>query len=241
MDDERLWSLQAGRALMNPTTAGHVLEAGRLAEISSTDLVLDLGSGNGSVLCMLADAFGCRGLGIDSRPEAVDTARALARERGLDDRVAFRCDDAARPSTPVPAPSVALCLGAASAFGGIDGALVGLRAVLGDGGRAVLGERYWRVERVPPEFARSVPDCVTEYELLAIARGYGFSLTGIVRSGEAEFDAYESAIWAGCRAALAREPYDDEVREYLDRIQEEYLGYGREYVGWAMYVLVPPP
>lgn len=241
MDDARLWGLQAGRALMNPTTAGHVLSAGRLAGISSTDLVLDLGSGNGTVLCMLADAFGCRGLGIDSRPEAVDAAQALARARGLGDRVAFRCDDAASLPPPSPAPSVALCLGAASAFGGIDGAVAGLRAVLGDGGRAVLGERYWRVERVPPEFARSVPDCVTEYELLAIARGYGFSLAGIVRSGEAEFDAYESAIWAGCREALARHPEDDEVRGYLDRIQEEYLGYGREYVGWAMYVLVGPP
>ena len=241
MDDARLWELQAGLALMNPTTPDRVLAAGRLAGISPPDLVLDLGSGNGTVLCTLADAFGCRGLGIEHRPASVDAARALARERGLEDRVTFRCADATCLAPLVPAPSVALCLGAASAFGGIDGAVAGLSAVLGDGGRAVLGERYWRTERVPPEFARGLPDCVTEYELLAIARAYGFSLAGIVRSGEAEFDAYESAIWAGCRAALASEPKDDEVREYLDRIQEEYLGYGREYVGWAMYVLVGPP
>ena len=237
MDDARLWELQADCALMNPTTPDRVLAAARLAGISAEDLVLDLGCGNGTVLALLADAFGCRGLGIDCRPEAILAARALARTRGLEGRVAFRCDDAASPADPVPGATVALCLGTASAFGGIEGAVSALRASLNDDGRAVLGERYWRTERVPPEFARDFADCVTEYELLGIVREHGFSLAGIVRSGEVEFDAYEGSIWSACRSALERDPTDDEVRTYLSRIQDEYLGYGREYVGWAMYVL----
>ncbi len=237
MDDARLWSLQADLPLMNPTTPGRVLAAGHLAGASPGDLVLDLGCGNGTVLALLAEAFGCRGLGIDSRPEAIAAARALARERGLGDRVEFRCDDIAHPAEAFPKASIALCLGAASAFGGIEGAMSALRAVLADDGRAVLGERYWRTERVPPEFARDFDDCVTEYELLGIVREHGLSLAGIVRSGEAEFDAYEGALWSACRQALARDPADVEVREYLARLQEEYLGYGREFVGWAMYVL----
>jgi SAM-dependent methyltransferase len=240
MDDARLWELQAGLALMNPTTPDRVLAAARLAGVSAADLVLDLGCGNGTVLALLADAFNCRGVGIDCRPEAVTAARALVRSRGLEDRVAFRCADAALAASAAEGTTVALCLGAASAFGGIEGAAGALRASLGDGGRAILGERYWRTERVPPEFARDFSDCVTEYELLGIVREHGFSLAGIVRSGEAEFDAYEGAIWAGCRSALARDPGDAEVRAYLSRIQDEYLGYGREYVGWAMYVLSGP-
>jgi len=237
MDDARLWELQADLALMNPTTPDRVLAAARLAGVSDADLVLDLGCGNGFVLALLADAFGCQGLGIDCRPEAIQAARALARTRGLEGRVAFRCDDAASPADPVHDATVALCLGAASAFGGIEGAVSALRASLGDGGRAVLGERYWRTERVPPEFARDFADCVTEYELLGIVREHGFFLQGIVRSSEAEFDAYEGAIWGACRSALERNPGDDETRVYLSRIQDEYLGYGREYVGWAMYIL----
>ncbi len=85
-----------------------------------------------------------------------------------------------------------------------------------------------------------MPTASTEYQLLGIVREHGFSLAGIVRSGEAEFDTYEEAIWSACRSALARDPGDDEVRAYLSRIQDEYLGYGREYVGWAMYVLSGP-
>ncbi|MEN6518345.1 MAG: methyltransferase domain-containing protein [Methanospirillum sp.] len=240
MDEMRRWELQADLTLMNPTTPDRVLAAARIADVSAEDFVLDIGCGNGTVLALLADTFGCRGLGIDCRPEAVLAARAFALSRGLEDRVAFRCDDVANPSDPVSGVTVALCLGAASAFGGIEGAVSSLRASLDGDGRAVLGERYWRTERVPPEFARDFADCVTEYELLGIVREHGFSLSGIVRSGEAEFDAYEAAIWAGCRLALARDPDDDEVRAYLSGIQDEYLGYGREYVGWAMYVLSGP-
>ncbi|MEN6343312.1 MAG: methyltransferase domain-containing protein [Methanospirillum sp.] len=237
MDDAHLWRLQADLALMNPTTPDRVLAAGRLAGVSADDFVLDLGCGNGTVLALFADEFGCRGIGIDCRPEAILAARALVRSRGLENRVSFHCDDASRPADLVPDATVALCLGTASAFGGIEGAAAALRTSLDDDGRAVLGERYWRTERVPPEFARDFADCSTEYELLGIVCEHGFSLSGIVRSGEAEFDAYEGAIWASCHSALARDPGDDEVRAYLSRIQEEYLGYGREYVGWAMYVL----
>ena len=240
MDDAHLWNLQADLALMNPTTPDRVLAAGRIAGVSADDIVLDFGCGNGTVLALFADEFGCRGLGIDRRPEAILAARALVRSRGLEGRVSFRCDDASRPADPVLDATVALCLGTASAFGGIEGAAAALRASLDDSGRAILGERYWRTERVPPEFARDFPDCVTEYELLGIVREHGFSLAGIVRSGEAEFDAYEGAIWGACRSAIDRDPDDDGVREYLSRIQDEYLGYGREYVGWAMYVLFGP-
>ncbi len=241
MDEMRRWELQADLTLMNPTTPDRVLAGARIADVSAEDFVLDIGCGNGTVLALLADAFGCRGLGIDCRPAAVLAARALAKSRGLEDRITFRCGDAADPAAdPVAGATVALCLGTASAFGGIEGAASALRDSLDNDGRAVLGERYWRTERVPPEFARDFADCVTEYELLGIVREHGFFLSGIVRSGEAEFDAYEAAIWAGCRSALARDPDDDEVRAYLSGIQDEYLGYGREYVGWAMYVLSGP-
>jgi SAM-dependent methyltransferase len=240
MDDARLWELQSGLGLMNPTTPDRLLAAARMIGLSPGDCVLDLGCGNGTALVLLADAFGCRGLGIDCRPEAVQAARERARGRGVDGRVAFRCGDAALATSAADGATVALCLGAASAFGGIEGAVAALRASLGEDGRALLGERYWRVERVPPEFARGLPDCVTEYELLGIVREHGLSLVGIVRSGEAEFDAYEAAIWEACRSALESDPADHEVRAYLSRIQDEYLGYGREYVGWAMYALSGP-
>ena len=31
----------------------------------------------------------------------------------------------------------------------------------------------------------------------------------------------------------------EDVVRHLHKIQEEYLSFGREYMGWAMYVLAP--
>ena len=240
MHEALAWKLQSDLAIMNPTSPERVLAAARAAELSADDVVLDLGCGNGTALALFAAASGCRGLGIESRPSAVAAAQELIRGRDLEDRVEIRCGDASILDGLPDGISVALCLGSASVFGGIEEAIVALRGRLGPDGRAILGERYWRTERVPPEFARGFTDCVTEYELLTIVREHGFALTGIIRSTEADFDAYEASIWAGCRDVLSRDPDDHEVRAYLERLQDEYLGYGREYVGWAMYVLSAP-
>ncbi|HOT94130.1 MAG TPA: class I SAM-dependent methyltransferase [Methanoregulaceae archaeon] len=240
MDDEWTWDLQSDLGIMNPTTPGRVLEAARLARIGPGDLVLDLGCGSAGVLALLAGTFGCRGIGIERRPRAVEAARARLAAAGCADRVEVRCQDATAPLALPAGITVGLCLGSASLFGGTAAAIGALRRLLPPGGRAVLGERYWRTDRAPPEFARDFPDCLSEYELLMVAREEGFALTGVVRSTEAEFDAYEGAIWAACRERLRSDPGDDGVRAYLARVQEEYLGYGRELVGWAMYVLDEP-
>ncbi len=240
MDDASAWDLQSDLAIMNPTTPERVLSAARLARIGPDDLVLDLGCGSGGALALLAGTFGCRGIGVEQRAAAVEAARARLDAAGCADRVEVRCSDAAAPIALPAGITVCLCLGSASLFGGTAEAIGALRRLLPPGGRTILGERYWRTERVPPEFSRDFSDCLTEYELLTLAREEGFALAGIVRSTEADFDAYEAAIWAACRERLRTNPDDEELRAYLDRVQEEYLGYGRELVGWAMYVLDEP-
>ena len=241
MDDASAWDLQSDLAIMNPTNPERVLAAARLARIGPDDLVLDLGCGSGAVLALVATTSGCRGIGVEQRAAAVEAARARLDAAGCADRVEVRCQDVAAPLALPAGITVVLCLGSASLFGGTAEAIGAIRRLLPPGGRAILGERYWRTERVPPEFARDFLDCVTEFELLGIVREHGFSLAGIVRSTEADFDVYEADLWAGCRSALQADPADDEVRAYLARVQDEYLGYGREFVGWAMYVLFSEP
>jgi len=240
MDDEWTWDLQSDLGIMNPTTPGRVLEAARLARLGPGALVLARGGWSAGVLALRAGPGGGRGSGRARRPRAVEAARARLAAAGCADRVEVRCQDATAPLALPAGITVALCLGSASLFGGTAAAIGALRRLLPPGGRAVLGERYWRTDRAPPEFARDFPDCLSEYELLMVAREEGFALTGVVRSTEAEFDADEGASWAACRARLRSDPGDDGVRAYLARVQEEYLGYGRELVGWAMYVLDEP-
>jgi SAM-dependent methyltransferase len=60
-----------------------------LARVTSRDVVYDLGSGDGRIVILAAQRFGARGVGIEIDPQLVARSRQLAREAGVDDKVAF--------------------------------------------------------------------------------------------------------------------------------------------------------
>jgi len=64
-------------------------ELAHLLSVSTTDHILDVGSGIGGPARYFADRFGCRITGIDLTPEFCEAARILTRAVGLDDRVIF--------------------------------------------------------------------------------------------------------------------------------------------------------
>lgn len=61
----------------------------KMAEVTKTDVVFDLGSGDGRVVIMAAERFGAGGVGIDIDPVRIKEARALAKKAKVTDRVAF--------------------------------------------------------------------------------------------------------------------------------------------------------
>ena len=65
----------------------------RLAKVTSSDIVYDLGSGDGRIVIAAAKSFGARGVGIDIDPERTREAAANARTAGVADKVTFRTDD----------------------------------------------------------------------------------------------------------------------------------------------------
>ena len=54
-----------------------------------SDLVVDLGAGDGRVLMELASKSGCRGIGIEASARLVKRARAMVAVAGVGDRVSF--------------------------------------------------------------------------------------------------------------------------------------------------------
>lgn len=60
-----------------------------LAGIQSSDVVYDLGSGDGRVLILAAQKYGARGVGIEIDPRLVKISRDVAREGEVADRVRF--------------------------------------------------------------------------------------------------------------------------------------------------------
>jgi SAM-dependent methyltransferase len=65
----------------------------KLAKVTSSDLVYDLGSGDGRIPIAAAKTYGARGVGIDIDPERVREATGNARSNGVADKVTFRTED----------------------------------------------------------------------------------------------------------------------------------------------------
>lgn len=65
----------------------------RLAEVSPSDVVYDLGSGDGRVVISAAAAFGARAVGIELDPALVARSNASAARAGVADRVRFLRQD----------------------------------------------------------------------------------------------------------------------------------------------------
>ena len=65
-----------------------------LAEVKTTDIVYDLGSGDGRIPITAAKRYGARGVGIDFDPQRIAESNANARREGVTDRVEFILGDA---------------------------------------------------------------------------------------------------------------------------------------------------
>jgi SAM-dependent methyltransferase len=61
----------------------------RLADVTSRDVVYDLGSGDGRIVILAAQKYGARGVGIEIVHELVERSRLIAQEGEVADRVVF--------------------------------------------------------------------------------------------------------------------------------------------------------
>jgi SAM-dependent methyltransferase len=73
-----------------PRIVGAMLE---LANVGNSDIVYDLGCGDGRIVISAARKYGARGVGIDLNPARIEEARANASSAGVSDRVSFEVND----------------------------------------------------------------------------------------------------------------------------------------------------
>jgi SAM-dependent methyltransferase len=72
-----------------PTPFDAVTQMLKLANVTSKDVVYDLGCGDGRIVVTAARQFGARGVGIDIDPERIKEAHELAARTGADKMVRF--------------------------------------------------------------------------------------------------------------------------------------------------------
>lgn len=76
-----------------PTPPPVVAKMLAMANLSGSDIVLDLGCGDGRLVIEAAKQFGCRGRGYDIDPELIELCEQNAREAGVEHLVDFYIQD----------------------------------------------------------------------------------------------------------------------------------------------------
>jgi SAM-dependent methyltransferase len=76
-----------------PTTDAAVDAMLALANVKKTDVVYDLGCGDGRIVITAARKFGARGVGIDIDPQRIAEARENAKKAGVEHLVRFEEND----------------------------------------------------------------------------------------------------------------------------------------------------
>lgn len=85
---------QGGKDVMwMPTGNTLVTEMLEAAQVTSTDLVVDLGAGDGKIPIEAAKRFGARAVGIEFNPDLAALARRNAQQAGVSDRVTIVTGD----------------------------------------------------------------------------------------------------------------------------------------------------
>jgi SAM-dependent methyltransferase len=223
--------------IQNPLTVEKIRRLGEHLRLDERSRVLDVACGKGGPARVLAGTFGCRILGIELRPAFADEARRRADESGLAGLVTVETGDAASRALEAEAFDAALCLGAAFVWGHIGDAAAALRPAVRRGGGVAIGEPFWRRPALPD--GASDQGFVALDATVARFETAGVALTGLIASSRDDWDAYESLHWRAVEEWLSEHPDDPDARAIRAdhaRFRDEYLRFGRELLGWAIFI-----
>jgi SAM-dependent methyltransferase len=228
--------------LVNPSTPEKIVEVGRMLQLKETDRVFDAGCGYAEPLLLWAEAFGCSAVGVELRPAVCERARRRISERGLEKKIEIVVGQAASYEAPPHSFDAATCIGASFCYGGFEPTIEALKGMVKPGGRIAVGEPYWNHAAVPAAIAANEPGFLTEPEMLDVVRDHDFELEYVVRASPDDWDRYEASNWRGLVAWLNENPDHPERGDVIARLrdsQDEYSEYGREHIGWAIYIFAP--
>lgn len=227
----------------NPTCERKLARLVELLRLRPGARMVDIACGKGEFLFRMAEAHGVRGVGVDISPFFIAEAKRRLEARAPGVKVTFLQMDGANFQADEPRSfSLAACLGASWIFGGHAGTLEALVGMIEDGGWVVAGEPYWRHE--PSDEYLQLSGVTrealgTHAENVLAGERLGLELVYTFVSNKDDWDDYEGLQWYAAAEYARAHPDDPDLPEVLARVAKEkaiYLRWGRDTLGWAIYV-----
>ncbi len=230
--------------ICNPMSLEKLGQLITLLSLKPGALVLEIATGKGEFLIRLAERNRQMiGTGIDLSPYFIADVQKKHQTRVPDARLRFLEMDGAEynPEAPESFDLVA-CIGASWIYGGYRGTLSALNKMAARGGWIVVGEPYWRHEP-EKEYLEAIGvtrnDFGTHYQNVEVGREHGLEAVYTLVSSQDDWDNYEGLQWYAAEAWASAHPDDPDVEAVLKRVRDgkaAYLKWGRDTLGWAIYV-----
>ena len=230
----------------NPLSEAKVDELIGLLDLSEDAHVLDMACGKGEILRRIIHRWSCRGVGVEISAEWAAEARSKIVASNLADSVKIVQEDGANYEGTRESLDAALCIGASWIWGGLAGTLEALSRWTRPHGMVVVGEPFWinepsKEHLKAAELERS--SFGTHAQNAETGTKLGLHLLHALVSSHDEWDRYEGYQWYAMEKYALDNPDDPDIGELLSRMRkfrDIYLTWGRDGLGWAVYLFLKP-
>ena len=236
----------------NPTSVGKLDELIGLLDLGPEPRVLDVASGKGEFIVRVAERYGGQrgagfhGVAVDISPFCVADLRARVGSRVPEADFEILEMDGAEYRAEPAAFDLAACMGGSWVYGGHRETLAALAEATRPGGLVLAGEPFWKQEPAPEYLAwAGMERCSfgSHAENVEAGEAEGLvPLLALVSTGD-EWDRYETFQWRATARYADAHPDDPDVAELVARVaknRHEYVTWGRDTLGWALYLFEKP-
>ena len=236
----------ADHALCSPISDVKLERVIELLDLPPDARVLDVGCGKGELLIRVVKRWKARGIGVDPNGEFLAEARRRANAGVAEREIEWRHAEMSAVTLERHAFDAAMCVGATHAFGDFAATLRALRDLVRPGGVVLVGEGFWR--RVPkPEYLTALGAGADEFRDHSgnVAEGAAAALVPLSAavSSDDEWDHYEGLYARAVERYVHAHPEDPDAGAMRERIRawrHAYLKWGRETLGFALYLFLKP-
>ncbi|MCD7034246.1 class I SAM-dependent methyltransferase [Metabacillus sp. GX 13764] len=214
-----------------------------LLSLKKDDRILDIGAGRGEMLLKILERYGSRCLAVEQYKGFTDLMKARSENFGLSDRLTILNEDAAKTVKELNQEfQAAICIGSSHALGNYQKTIEILKGIVVEGGFILMGEIYWR-KKPDAEyldfFGGEEGDVLSHAGNIFAAEEHGLTPLWSATASEDDWDCYEWLYSKSIEDYCYHNPDDPDCAEMLERIRswrEMYLKYGRETLGFGLYL-----
>jgi len=215
----------------------------QLFRLRQRDHVLDIACGKGEFLVRLAELYNISGVGVDISPYCIKDCLEKKRNRVPNAKINFiELDGKDYKPESNEMFNLSMCIGASWVYGGHRGTLQALKNMTKPDGLIAVGEPFW-LKEPEEEYLKTEElkkeEIGTHYDNVKIGEGEGLTCLYTLVSNQDDWDHYETLQWWNVDTYIRRNSEDSDNQELLEKTKigkESYLRWGRDTLGWAIYV-----